>query len=1407
MRFLMTAVAAWAALGAARPVEACPPTPRTDVCVTIADGSDPSGGIVDVYGISDQGAGHSVGGPAQPGTTCFEFLLTGVGEWRFRASVQGYFQSTWVGGVTCNAQNGCLQCFGSVPAMSVYSFQGTIKGSVTKIPSGGAATGTVTAINTRGWGRTIGIVDGRYDFDTSPVNNWGLLVYDGGPGPGIAEYTVRAGGSLPASATIVSNEEKLVDLTVLEPGTDPQPRCNDPEETQPGPSLASLAGPAPAAPSCPACQVGAPIDLATGNMYFDQSDTAIPGVGTGLVLTRSYNSANLTTGTFSEAFGPGWSHSYAKRLFIPAGMTDIVAVRKGNGVAAYYQDTDHDNKFLQSYPWSAASWIDKQGSTYTRRFKGGGSESYDSQGRLTSLIDRNNNTTSLTYDASSRLTTIAEPSGRILTLHYLGSAVQPDSLIGPGGITLASYGYNSGKLTSVTYPDSPDDADPSDPDGGYTFEYGGPGGRLSTVRDLTGRIVEHHEYITASGPYYGYARTSELSAGPEPDGVERYSVEYQGSKTIVRSRRVAGAPEDETTYEFASTWGQWKVAKVTGPCASCGGGGASRQWTYDSKGRVTTYTDAGGAVTTYTYNSATGDLLSEVRTGKGGLSHTTGYTYDSLGRMLTRTDPNGHLTTWTYATVAGPDTIKDKATAADRFRVTSFTYQPDGKLWTVTDPRGKQTTLTYYATGDLQIVTDPSTNQTGFEYDLLGRRTRVTDALGNPTETAYNSRGQVVRLRQFKDGSPIDTLFAYDKAGRRVWVKDPNLNQTDYTYDTYGRLQHVDQPQLDNGERPRTTYGYDLMSNLTSLTDANDHTTVFDYDGYNRVKTVTYPGNRLESFTYDTAGHLETKTDRKGVVTTHGYDDFGRLTSKTYSDGTTPAAHYFHDENGDLGFVTRADLGGQRKLGWDYDLAGQLKQEHYWHDGTALTSTVAYTYDPAGNRSTLSLDGQVFSSYAYDNTGRLSSISRGSSSFGFGYDDANRRLSMNYPNGVITSYAYDDLSRLLSIDAVKGAAAITHAGYTYDDAGNRMSKTQLDYAETYEYDALHRLTHAIRGGLTTEQYGYDRVGNRLTSIDHNDWDYNERNELESHDAATFQYDLNGNLTQKVDGSHTWVYEWNAENQLARVVRDGSEAARFIYDPAGRRVQKVLPTGATTYTYSLEDILREDRAGLVLSYVHGPGIDEPLSTEGAGTTRYLHSDGLGSELKRTDPSGSVVFSRGYDAFGQLQIGATSAGYAFAGREWDPELGLFYYRARYYDASLGRFISEDPLPGRKPGQRGGTVTPALGPLGYRVGLGTLHLLDGAAGVDQLHKYSYVGNSPASYFDPSGRSGLMHWVHGLDILKLLVCAKKHLDCTAAVAKQCECVTDFRSVCLTNGNSCCDSVLLHCASFGLLGSTGPCS
>lgn len=1049
----------------------------------------------------------------------------------------------------------------------------------------------------------------------------------------------------------------------------------------------------------PPAMVGGRVSIVTGNVNFQEVDVAMDL----LDFSRTYNSKAAERGD-QGILGLGWLTSFDGSVV--ATTIGKIQLTKPNGGTVYFQD-DGNGQFKGNFPKTERTTLQRSGTNVIRSFRGGGSEVYDSGGRITSRSDASGNTISINRDAGGRPTTITSPSGRSFALGYDGSS-RLRTVSGPEGV-LASYGYDrSGRLETVSYPDN----------SGYRYDYDAKG-RLLQVADFEGIVLETYEYTD------GRATSMNTASG----GKRAFA--YHGSSTTVTDEE-----GETTTYELTEVAGLPRVTRATGPCESCGGGGGeSRSWDYDEAGRVARYTNGAGEIRSYSYNEQ-GDL--ETYTDPLLRSTSVSHTYDG-DRIATRTVAgfNGTQTTAAFG-VAGPTTSTVKVTETSS-RSVGFGYRPNGDLETLTDGRGKTTTLGYHATTrDLVSVTNGAGQPVAsYSYDGMGRVRVASNGVGKNTSVDYNGAGRVTRLTAH-DGTHTD--FSYDRGGRLKTVVDPLGRKMTYVYDRKGRLSDVIDPA-----GGRTVYTYDAKSRLIALTDANGQKTRFEYDVYNRLKKTIYPGTDqlAETLTYDTAGRLKTRTDRKNVVTTYSYDVLGRPTRADYSDGTTPSV-----------VITYNDL--QRRMtianGTDtlirsYDFAGGLRSEESDLHG----STVSYEYDAAGNRSSLSLDGAVWLSYAYDDAERLTSILRGSDAFSFTYDVASRRQSMTYPNGVVTTYDYDELSRLTQITAALGGMPISNAGYLYDAASNRTRKTLLDTTEEYGYDALSRLVSVNRPDRQW-RYQYDHVGNRTgEQVDSAATTYtnNEKNQLltavgggtlrfsgsidepgavsvggvpaqmqpgnefvkeldlpggtsnvavQAADAsgnvrtnnyqvtvpatnAVYTYDFNGNLATKVEDGHTWTYEWNARNELMRVVKDGAEVALFSYDPLGRRAQKVIGGATHDYVYDGLDILRESVAGAdaaVFRYVHGPGIDEPLSREEvSGAREYYHADGLGSVTSVTGPAGVVVHRYRYDAWGKIEAGAERADFAFTGREWDQEVGLYYYRARYYDPSVGRFISEDPI----------------------------------------------------------------------------------------------------------------------------------
>jgi len=283
------------------------------------------------------------------------------------------------------------------------------------------------------------------------------------------------------------------------------------------------------------------------------------------------------------------------------------------------------------------------------------------------------------------------------------------------------------------------------------------------------------------------------------------------------------------------------------------------------------------------------------------------------------------------------------------------------------------------------------------------------------------------------------------------------------------------------------------------------------------------------------------------------------------------------------------------------------------------------------------------------------------------------------PNGISTSYQYDTLSRLLS---VLHNGANDGATYSYDLAGNRISKQNVltGISETYTYDLIYELTQVTQAVNTTESYSYDPVGNRLSSL-LGQYAYNTSNELTAFASNSYAYDKNGNMLSKTNAGSVTSYVWDWESRLSSItLPNNTGTIGFRYDPFGRRIQKTSPNGVTNYLYDGQNIVAEvSPLGAVLaSYAQGAGIDEPLAMQRGGNAVYYHADALGSVTSFTNASAQTVATYVYDSFGNTTATeGISNSFRYTGREDDSARGLYYYRARYYDPSIGRFVSEDPL----------------------------------------------------------------------------------------------------------------------------------
>jgi RHS repeat-associated protein len=749
--------------------------------------------------------------------------------------------------------------------------------------------------------------------------------------------------------------------------------------------------------------------------------------------------------------------------------------------------------------------------------------------------------------------------------------------------------------------------------------------------------------------------------------------------TVAFPATITDSLGNQTTYNSGLFGGQWSFTNAQGSgCSSCTVRG-NTQNQYDNKGHLLWTIDPLGHGVVYQSDTSGNVISQQVQGDTTTPTATTYYTYDGFGQVATVTDALRNVTTNQYDPVNGnllsvTTPAPNTGTAAS---VTQFGYNPLGELTTITDPLHNVTTLTYTPVGLIATITDMQGNVTTYDYDPHGNRTSVTDALHHQTTFAYDA-GDRLKLITYPDSTT--TGFGYDYRGRRISVTDQNGKITTYAYDDADRLISVTDAAIPPNV---TTYVYDTENNLTSISDANQNQTVFNYDEFGRVKQTNFPSSQIETYRYDANNNLISKTDRKNQTIQYIYDVLNRLTRKIYPDSTE--ADYVYDLVGKIQQVN--DPTGT--YAFAYDNMGRLigtTTNYSFLPGKTFTN--GYSYDAASNRTGFTDPETGSTTYAYDTLNRLQTLTPPAAisggSFGFSYDALSRRTQMTRPNSVTTNYGYDNLSHLLSVLHQVSGSTIDGASYTVDSAGNRTAKTDQRLALTtnYGYDSIYQLLSATQSGSTTENYTYDPVGNRLSSLGVASYSNNTSNELTATSNATYGYDLNGNATTKNNSTGITTYAWDFENRMTSVTLPGtSGTVTFKYDPFGRRIYKSSSTATSVYAYDGDNIIEETNAagGVVARYSQGLNIDEPLAMLRSSATSFYHADGLGSVTSLSSGAGSLAQTYTFDSFGKqtASTGSLVNPFQYTGRESDSETGLYYYRARYYDQSAGRFLSEDPL----------------------------------------------------------------------------------------------------------------------------------
>lgn len=442
--------------------------------------------------------------------------------------------------------------------------------------------------------------------------------------------------------------------------------------------------------------------------------------------------------------------------------------------------------------------------------------------------------------------------------------------------------------------------------------------------------------------------------------------------------------------------------------------------------------------------------------------------------------------------------------------------------------------------------------------------------------------------------------------------------------------------------------------------------------------------------TYTMTG-LKRSEGNGSLTTLYAYDAIGRTTNVT--TGTTVNTYNYDIGNNRTGFTSTVNSVQQFNTVYTYDALNRMAKM------TQGTVTATYAYDANGNRQSVTYNNGLVESYTYNNANLVTTLANKNSAgtvlsqYSYVYNLAGNQTKKTDQSGNVYNYTYDGVGRLTTEnDAVSGSTQ--GYAYTYDDNNNRSQLTATGaqaYTTGYTYDLNNRLlstSKTVGTTITTTSYNYDPNGNQVSSI----------SESVTTGTGTPSYALaNG-----VAGSTTNRY--NGLNQLMETNNNGTIAA-YSYFATVLRASKTVGGVTTNFVLDRENVVLELQNGTVVAkYIRA--INLVSSTIGGATNYYLFN-AHGDVTQLTNASGTVTKSYDYDAFGNEKNPVTSETnlFRYCGEYQDDETGFVYLRARFYDPTIGRFLSEDTYRGK-----------ATDPL-------------------SLNLYTYCENNPIGFIDPSG------------------------------------------------------------------------
>ncbi|MEW5788556.1 MAG: FG-GAP-like repeat-containing protein [Pseudomonadota bacterium] len=703
---------------------------------------------------------------------------------------------------------------------------------------------------------------------------------------------------------------------------------------------------------------------------------------------------------------------------------------------------------------------------------------------------------------------------------------------------------------------------------------------------------------------------------------------------------------------------------------------------------------------TRTYNTDRGTLASV----KGPNNLTTNWLYDGFGRKTQEARADGTTTDISYKACS----TECPANAAYYVKSTQ-TGTPEARVYLDRLEREIRSAVKGYDTRWVNKDT---------EYDTAGRILRVSRPYYEGeaiywTTRHYDDLGRVVEVEELDDDNQTIRVQT-DYQGLTTHITDPKGRVTSTVKNSQGWILSVTDPDLNT-----TTYSHDALGNLLRTQDSAGNAIVNTYDIRGRKLTMDDPDMGHWIYDYNALGELVRQVDGRDKVTTMAYDLLGRMTNRTEADLIT---NWNYDKYKD-GSTCSKGTGKLCEVTASNNISSKYSYDSYGR-ATSVTRhvdvdyTTSQTYDSYGRPSVTTYPGgfAVTSTYSNGYLYRLKNTATGLIYWTANTRDAGGHvLSETLGNGLTTTRGYSpQQGRLTSILTNGPNGTVQDRLFDYDNVGNLESRSDAVRAitESFGYDNLDRLTSASGGG-TNITAQYDPLGNLTYRSDVGTYQYaGTRPHAVSSISGTvntsFSYDGNGNMLSGRGSTITW-FNYNLP---ATITKAGQ--TNFLYDYDHARAQQTAPDGTVTrYVNDLGIHYEKEIKGSLTEYKHslmagGKLIGEYVSrSDGTNSTRYFHTDHLGSIEVVTDEAGAVIARYAFDPWGKrttVSGDGTLADQGFTGHEM-LDNGFIHMGGRIYDPVIGRMLSADPY----------IQAPYLG--------------------QNLNRYSYVLNNPLRFTDPDG------------------------------------------------------------------------